>query len=67
MPGSIDGLQLAHHVRARYPSIPMILTSGEVEPAHLDVTENFIPKPYRVDRVLALVAQILSSTDKAAK
>jgi CheY-like chemotaxis protein len=67
MPGSMDGLQLARHVRATYPTIPVILTSGKVAPAHLDVSGNFIAKPYRVDRVVALIAQILSTPDKAAK
>jgi CheY-like chemotaxis protein len=59
MPGAIDGLQLAHHVRAAYPAIPVILTSGDIKPAGLGDTETFIAKPYKIDKVLALVAQIL--------
>jgi CheY-like chemotaxis protein len=62
MPGSIDGLQLARHVRATYPAIPVILTSGNIKPAGLGDMENFIAKPYEIGRVVALVAQILGQT-----
>jgi CheY-like chemotaxis protein len=62
MPGSIDGLQLARHVRATYPAIPVILTSGNIKPAALGDVERFIPKPYEIGRVVALVAQILGAT-----
>jgi two-component system, response regulator PdtaR len=48
MPGSMDGLKLAHYVRGRWPPVKIIVTSG-----HVKVTEEslpagalFIPKPY---------------------
>ncbi len=67
MPGSIDGLQLAQHVHATQPEIPVILTSGNIKPAGLSAAERFIPKPYEIGRVVALVTQILGSTgDNAA-
>lgn len=62
MPGSIDGLQLARHVHATYPAIPVILTSGNIKPAGLDATEKFIAKPYGIGRVVAQVAQMLGHT-----
>ena len=33
MPGSIDGLKLAHAVHDRWPSIKIILVSGQVKPS----------------------------------
>ena len=49
MPGSIDGLKLAHAVRNRWPPIKLIVTSG-----HMSVSESELPqggrffrKPYR--------------------
>jgi CheY-like chemotaxis protein len=48
MPGSMDGLKLAHYVRGRWPPVKIIVTSG-----HVKVTEEslpagalFMPKPY---------------------
>jgi len=67
MPGSIDGLQLARHVRAAYPAIPVILTSGKYKAEYLDSTKNFVPKPYALDHVLALITQILGLTDNTDK
>lgn len=62
MPGPVDGLQLAHHVRATYPAIPVILTSGNIKPANLGAAERFISKPYEITRVVALVVQMLGQT-----
>src|SRR3977135_2127913 len=36
MPGSMDGLKLAHAVHERWPSIKIILVSGEVNVADAD-------------------------------
>ena len=49
MPGSMDGIKLADAVRARWPAINIILTSGhcnrtDVDPALADI---FFPKPYK--------------------
>src|ERR1700727_1649163 len=48
MPGSMDGLALAHYVRGRWPPVKIIVTSG-----HIKVTEESLPagaiflqKPY---------------------
>lgn len=66
MPGAIDGLQLARHVHATYPAIPVILTSGNIKPPELGDTEKFISKPYAIGRVVALVAQLLGRTGNNA-
>nr|WP_316184518.1 MULTISPECIES: response regulator [unclassified Bradyrhizobium] len=36
MPGSMDGLKLAHAVHDRWPAIKIILVSGQVEPSDAD-------------------------------
>jgi two-component system, response regulator PdtaR len=38
MPGSMDGLKLAHYVRGRWPPVKIIVTSG-----HIKVTEESLP------------------------
>jgi CheY-like chemotaxis protein len=48
MPGSIDGLKLAHAVRHRWPPIKIIVTSGHELVAEDDLPEGgrFFAKPY---------------------
>jgi len=38
MPGSMDGLKLAHAIRKRWPPIELILTSG-----HFDISNSELP------------------------
>jgi two-component system, response regulator PdtaR len=40
MPGSIDGLKLAHAVRNRWPPIKIIIVSGHVELSQKDLPAN---------------------------
>jgi DNA-binding NtrC family response regulator len=42
MPGSMDGLKLAHAVRHRWPPIKIVIVSG-----HLRVNDNELPKDSR--------------------
>jgi CheY-like chemotaxis protein len=48
MPGSMDGLKLAHYVRGRWPPVKIIVTSGHVKVTEesLPVGALFMPKPY---------------------
>jgi CheY-like chemotaxis protein len=48
MPGSMDGLKLAHAVRNRWPPIKIIVTSGRELLTERDLPEGgrFLPKPY---------------------
>jgi CheY-like chemotaxis protein len=49
MPGGMDGVALAHHARARSPTIRIIITSGRrmLEEKDLPPATVFVPKPYR--------------------
>ncbi len=55
MPGSIDGLKLAHAVHDRWPSIKIILVSGQVKPldAERPTNSRFFGKPLGVDQMIA--------------
>lgn len=48
MPGSMDGLQLAHLVHARWPAIKILLTSGDTWPQRDAIPDDgrFLAKPY---------------------
>jgi two-component sensor histidine kinase/DNA-binding response OmpR family regulator len=55
MPGSIDGLKLAHAVHERWPSIKIILVSGQVKPSDAERPANsrFFSKPLGVEHMIA--------------
>jgi two-component sensor histidine kinase/DNA-binding response OmpR family regulator len=55
MPGSIDGLKLAHAVHERWPSIKIILVSGQVKPSDAERPENsrFFGKPLGIEQMIA--------------
>lgn len=47
MPGSMDGLKLAHAVRSRWPPIEIIVTSANLGSAQQMPDRGiFVPKPY---------------------
>ncbi|MET3967274.1 response regulator [Bradyrhizobium sp. S3.9.1] len=54
MPGSIDGLKLAHAVHERWPSIKIILVSGQVKPSDAERPEDsrFFGKPLGVEQMI---------------
>jgi CheY-like chemotaxis protein len=55
MPGSMDGLKLAHAVHNRWPFIKIILVSGQVHPTEAErpADSRFFGKPLGVDQVIA--------------
>jgi CheY-like chemotaxis protein len=55
MPGSMDGLRLAHAIRKRWPPIELIVTSGYFNPRDADMPERarFFPKPYSDQEVVS--------------
>jgi two-component system, response regulator PdtaR len=59
MPGSMDGLKLAHAVRDRWPPMKILVVSGQVrlQPSALPSNCCFVGKPYRA---AALVAELCS-------
>jgi two-component system, response regulator PdtaR len=63
MPGSMDGLALAHHIRRHWPWIRLLLTSGRAAPTPADIPpgSRFLPKPYQPAHVLAHVQELTTA------
>jgi CheY-like chemotaxis protein len=61
MPGSMDGLKLAHAVHDRWPPIRILIASGLVRPKPCDLPSNsvFLGKPYRGEAVIARLRSLL--------
>jgi two-component system, response regulator PdtaR len=57
MPGSMDGMKLAHAVREGWPPIAIVVASGRVFPSQGELPEraHFMQKPYRPADVVALL------------
>jgi CheY-like chemotaxis protein len=55
MPGSMDGLKLAHAVRERWPPIKIILVSGQLKLANIDIPADsrFFGKPLEANEMIA--------------
>jgi two-component sensor histidine kinase/CheY-like chemotaxis protein len=63
MPGSMDGLKLAHAVHDRWPSIKIILVSGKIESSDIDkpADSRFFRKPLEGDRMIAELQQMVGA------
>ena len=61
MPGSMDGLKLAHYVRRRWPPVKLIITSGHTNPRSEDMPHGsgFFGKPYNLEKVAAHLQTII--------
>src|SRR4051794_998498 len=55
MPGSMDGLKLAHAVHDRWPAIKIILVSGQVNPSEAErpADSRFFGKPLSVEEMIS--------------
>ncbi len=55
MPGSMDGLKLAHAVHRRWPPIKIIVVSGQLRLAKVDIPANsrFFGKPLQASEMIA--------------
>lgn len=60
MPGTMDGIRLAHFVRNRWPPIQLIVISGKIGVAsdELPAGVRFFGKPYREDALLRTVEEM---------
>jgi CheY-like chemotaxis protein len=64
MPGSIDGLKLAHAVRERWPPIKIVMVSGKVELTANDLPSNsrFFAKPYQASKMVSELRSLISTS-----
>ena len=54
MPGSMDGLALAHYVRGRWPPVKIIVTSGYMKIRDSNLLPSgalFVEKPYHPENI----------------
>jgi CheY-like chemotaxis protein len=60
MPGSMDGVKLAHFIRHRWPPIALIITSGHVRPKPEELPGNmhFLPKPYQQAELMSVLQRL---------
>src|SRR5438874_2985135 len=61
MPGSMDGLRLAHAVHERWPPIRIILVSGQLRPASIDIPADsrFFGKPLKAREMIAEIQDMI--------
>ena len=63
MPGSMDGLKLAHAVRNRWPPIKIVVVSGhmQVDQNDLPADSRFFGKPFEADKMIAELRAMISA------
>jgi CheY-like chemotaxis protein len=63
MPGSMDGLKLAHAVRDRWPPIKILVVSGKVRLQRSELPSNscFVGKPYQTAAMVAELRSLVGS------
>jgi CheY-like chemotaxis protein len=61
MPGSMDGLALAHAVHARWPSIKIIVVSGQLKQPNIDLPADscFFGKPLQAGEMIAQMRNMI--------
>jgi two-component system, response regulator PdtaR len=61
MPGTMDGIKLAHYIRRRWPPLKLIVASGKAiaDESHLPAGARFFPKPYSESAIVeAMIAML---------
>jgi DNA-binding response OmpR family regulator len=60
LPGGLNGLQMAQHMRARHPRLKCLFVSGAHDPMICDPElDDFVAKPFRPFELLGCVWKIL--------
>jgi two-component system, response regulator PdtaR len=65
MPGTMDGIKLAHYIRDRWPPVKLIVASGKsvVEESQLPWGVKFFSKPYDEGVIIQTILGILSEAN----
>jgi two-component system OmpR family response regulator len=60
LPGGLDGLDMARHIRERHPSLRCLFISGQSDPIICDPElDDFVAKPFRPFELLGCVWKVL--------
>jgi DNA-binding NarL/FixJ family response regulator len=62
MPGTLNGIGLAHYIRKRWPPVKLIVVSGkrEIAAGELPTGARFFLKPYRETSIVEAMTGMLS-------
>ena len=62
MPGGLDGVELARMLRTRYPSLPVLLTTGYSTAAQKAAGEKFpiLLKPYQIEELQRAIGEAVN-------
>lgn len=68
MPGSMDGIKLAHYVRQKWPPVKLVVISGKigVKPDELPEGTHFMGKPYQEATLVGLLKTIIPAEGNRA-
>ncbi len=63
MPGTMDGLGLAHHTAKHWPNVALLITSGRPRPARAELPERsrFLAKPYGHHHVIHHIRELAAA------
>jgi DNA-binding response OmpR family regulator len=64
MPGSLNGIELAREVHARWPHVLLVITSGRERPMRSEIPDDgrFVAKPYSAQELLGQVNDLLNKS-----
>jgi DNA-binding response OmpR family regulator len=69
MPGRLDGIQVAQRMRTRFPTVPVLYTTGRPDVLeHVKSAcpnEHVLEKPFEPSELLARVRQLLAGKQRA--
>lgn len=62
MPGTMDGVKLAHYIRNRWPPVKLIVVSGQaiLEESSLPTGSHYFAKPYTDHAIADAMARLLA-------
>ncbi|WP_127143310.1 response regulator [Pelagibacterium montanilacus] len=62
MPGTMDGIRLAHYIRDRWPPVRLLVASGAaiIEESSLPLGSKFFSKPYHDHAITDAMARMLA-------
>ena len=63
MPGTMDGVRLAHFIRERWPPVHLIIVSGKavLQESHMPTGTKFYSKPYEDETIIAELQRLMQS------
>lgn len=65
MPGDMDGVALANAIRAKYPALPVLLSTGYNSAAAKATGFPILPKPYELPELGRALSRLLDTTYSA--